>query len=295
MRFVLDAQPLAIKTIHALRYINVLTVKKIMHRITKNAVFINESMIFSILEYHRMYLFLKLVQFIKKTHGQRVMNYAGATKAPIQCTSVCTQTDMSWVGAQPVTRKLCPAASVTSRPVPSISRSVGTTTRVADVKKTVAPAKSSSPKKDPKSSKPSSPKVCLDQESDAAYFTVKTHTGKSKENSPVTSVHISPIKFKESILNKERLKRSFQASDFLPETEISPSRSEMKKHKVKKVDKNIMFSEVHKQRPRADDFFGDDPQYSNQTDVSLTSASDLETHVKNKGKVKKNIIRLPVD
>ena len=63
----LDAQPLAIKTIHALRYINVLTVKKTMHRITKkNAVFINESMIFSILEYHRIYLFLKLVQFIKK-------------------------------------------------------------------------------------------------------------------------------------------------------------------------------------------------------------------------------------
>ena len=43
MRFVLDAQPLAIKTIHALRYINVLTVTKTMHRITKNAVFINES------------------------------------------------------------------------------------------------------------------------------------------------------------------------------------------------------------------------------------------------------------
>ena len=65
MRFVLDAQPLAIKTIHALRNINVLTVKKTMHRITKNAVFINESMIFSILEYHRKYLFLKLVLFIK--------------------------------------------------------------------------------------------------------------------------------------------------------------------------------------------------------------------------------------
>ena len=48
----------------------------------KNAVFINESMILSILVYHRMYLFLKLVQFIKKTHGQRVMNYAGTTKAP---------------------------------------------------------------------------------------------------------------------------------------------------------------------------------------------------------------------
>ena len=51
-----------------------------------------------------------------------------------------------------------------------------------------------------------------------------------------------------------------------------------------------MFSEVHKQRPRADDFFGDIPQCSNQTDVLLTSASDLETNVKSRGKVKKNII-----
>ena len=58
----------------------------------KKCSFINESMIFSIWEYHRMYLFLKLVQFIKKTHGQRVMKYAGTPKAPIQCTSVCTQT-----------------------------------------------------------------------------------------------------------------------------------------------------------------------------------------------------------
>ena len=117
------------------------------------------------------------------------MNYSGTTKAPRQCTSVCTQTDVSWVGAQPVT----PKQQVTSRPVPSISRSVGTTTRVADVKKTVAPAKSSPPKKDPKSSKPSSTKVCPDHESDAAYFSVKTHKGKSKENFPVTSMHISPI------------------------------------------------------------------------------------------------------
>ena len=233
----------------------------------------------------------------QKSHGQRVMSYAGAAKAPIQNTSVCTQTDVSWVGAQPVTRKQRPAASVTSRPVPSVSRSVGTTTRVADAQKPVAPARSSPPKKDKTSNKPSSPKVSPvhESESDSAYFTVKTHKGKRKENSPVTSVHISPIKFKDSILNKERLKRSYQASDFLPETESSPSRSELKKHKVKKVDKNIMFSEVHKQRPRADDFFGDIPQCSNQTDVLLTSASDLETNVKSRGKVKKNIIRLPVD
>ena len=74
-----------------------------------------------------------------------------------------------------------PAASVTSRPVPSVSRSVGTTTCVVDVKH-VVPPKSSPPKKDTKSSKPSSPKVSPVHESDAAYFTGKTPKGKIKEN-----------------------------------------------------------------------------------------------------------------
>ena len=97
------------------------------------------------------------------------------------------------------------------------------------------------------------------------------------------------------MLNKEQLKRLYQALNFLPDVEISPRRSDLMKNKVKKVDKNIMFSDIHKQRPSADDFFGDIPQCSNQTDVSLTYASDLETNVKSKGKVKKNIIRLPVD
>ena len=44
-----------------------------------------------------------------------------------------------------------------------------------------------------------------------------------------------------------------------------------------------------------DGFFDGAPQYFNQTYVSSTSASVLETNVKSKGKVKKNIIRLPVD
>ena len=121
-----------------------------------------------------------------------------------------------------------------------------------------------------------------------------TYQEKNKGSTPVTSVTISPIKFKTSISNKERLKRSYQASDFLSDVDISHSRSELMKNKVKKVEKN-MFSEVHNQRPRADDFFVDYPQCSNQSDVSLTSASDLGTNVKSEGKVKKNIIRLPVD
>ena len=240
--------------------------------------------------------FFEARKVYQQTHGQKVVNYAGAVSVPTQTASVCTQTDVSWVGPEPVTRRQRPAASVTNRPVPSVSRSVGTTTRVADVKKTAAPARSSPAKKGEKSSKPSSPKQqsAPVPESDA-YFTIKTNRGKVKENSPITNVRISPIKFKESMLKKERLKRSYQASDFLPDVEISPSRSDLIKNKVKKVDKNIMFSEIHKQRPRADDFFGDVPQCSNQTDVSLTSASDLETNVKSGGKVKKNIIRLPVD
>ena len=43
------------RTIHALRNMNALTVEKSMHHI--NAVVINESMIFSIFEYHRMFFF----------------------------------------------------------------------------------------------------------------------------------------------------------------------------------------------------------------------------------------------
>ena len=84
----------------------------------------------------------------QRTHGQRVMSYAGAAKTLIQSTSVYTQTVVSWIGAQLVTRKQRPAASVSSRPVPSVSRSVGTPTRGADVQKPVAPVRSSPPKKD---------------------------------------------------------------------------------------------------------------------------------------------------
>ena len=86
------------------------------------------------------------------------MSYAGAAKTPIQNTAVCTQTDVSWVGAQYVTRKQRAAASVTSRSVPSVSRSVGTPTRGADVQQPVAPTSPSPPKKDKTPNKPSTPK-----------------------------------------------------------------------------------------------------------------------------------------
>ena len=38
-----------------------------------------------------------------------MMNYAGSAKAPIQRTLVCTQTDVSWVGTEPVTQRQRPA------------------------------------------------------------------------------------------------------------------------------------------------------------------------------------------
>ena len=120
------------------------------------------------------------------------MNYAGAIRAPTLTTSVCTQTDVSRV--EPVTRRQRPAVSVTSRPVLSISRSVGTTTRVVYVKNTAAPARSSPAKKGEKSSKPSLPNQhsAPVPESDA-YFTIKTNKGKVQEKFPIANVKVSPI------------------------------------------------------------------------------------------------------
>ena len=64
--------------------------------------------------------FFEARQVYQKTHGQRMMSYAGATKAPLQSSSVCTQTDVSQVGTQPVTHRQRLAAPSTSRPVPSV-------------------------------------------------------------------------------------------------------------------------------------------------------------------------------
>ena len=121
-----------------------------------------------------------------------VMNYAGAIRATIQSASVCTQTDVSWVRAQPVARKQRPAAPVTSRPVLPVSRPVGPTTRVADVNKTVALVKSSPLKKGELSSKPSSPKQRdAPAHESYVYFTVKTHKGKVRRV-PLSPVYTSP-------------------------------------------------------------------------------------------------------
>ena len=98
-RLVLDAQRLDTRTIHALRNINVLTVENSMHHITRNVVFINESMLFSILEYHKTYIFFEARAIYKNTSLTEGDELCWATKAPIQCTSVCTQCVLGWGAA----------------------------------------------------------------------------------------------------------------------------------------------------------------------------------------------------
>ena len=92
----------------------------------------------------RVSIFLsRLRKNYQQAHGQRVVNNAGVVNTETQSTSIPTHTDVSLVGPEPVTRKQRLSVSVTNRSVVSVSRSVKTTTRVADVKKTMAPVNSS--------------------------------------------------------------------------------------------------------------------------------------------------------
>ena len=66
-KFVLDAQRLAIKTVHALRISSVLIVEKNMHLIiTKCRFYIREYDIQHIIEYRRIFIFLKLETSINR-------------------------------------------------------------------------------------------------------------------------------------------------------------------------------------------------------------------------------------
>ena len=56
---------------------------QIIHSIIKNAVSISVNILLDILRVSNIVSFLKPVQFIKNTHGQRVVNYDGVTKAMI--------------------------------------------------------------------------------------------------------------------------------------------------------------------------------------------------------------------
>ena len=120
-----DARKLVIRMIRVPKHSNALTVENVILHIEKKCSIYKRRYDIQSIRVSKNVSFFEACTIYQKTHGQRAMSYAGAAKPPIQGTSVCTQTDVSWVGAQPVTRKQRPAASVTSRPVPSVSRSVG--------------------------------------------------------------------------------------------------------------------------------------------------------------------------
>ena len=102
------------------------------------------------------------------------MNYAGATKAPTQCTSVhrpmCRGLGLSLLHGSNILLLLLLAGQF------HLSHDQWALPLVWWM------SKSSPPKKDTKSSKPSSPKISPVHECGAAYFTLKTHKGKNKEN-----------------------------------------------------------------------------------------------------------------
>ena len=118
-----------------------------------------------------------------------------------------------------------------------------------------------------------------------------------------TSTKLSPNKTKDSSKQPLKikktaptvnLKRSYKASDFLgsTSTESSPARPTAKS-KMKKVDKEISFSDMAaKARPIASDFFEDEEYHALCEDVE-TLTSDMKT-VKEKDReyLKKGMIRL---
>ena len=83
-----DAWKLVIRMIRVPKLSNVLTAENVILHIARNAVFIKGSMTFSQSECPRIFLFFEARTIYQKTHGYRVMSYAGDAKALIQSTSV---------------------------------------------------------------------------------------------------------------------------------------------------------------------------------------------------------------
>ena len=118
--------------------------------------------------------------------------------------------------------------------------------------------------------------------------TTKLSPAKTKDSSK------QPLKIKKTAPTVN-LKRTYKASDFLgsTSTESSPARPTAKT-KMKKVDKEISFSDMAaKTRPMALDFFDDNDYHALCEDVE-TLTSGLKT-VKEKDRefLKKGMIRLP--
>ncbi len=288
--------------------------------------------------------FFEARKVYEQTHGKKVMDYAAAAaNAPVQVASICVQTDVTWLGPNPITKK---QATVPSKPVNAASRSVGTSACADDIAAITAAIPSSSKQslpakkhanqkrdqnngtsaqaktrskspargsgvqkvkptdnvknKEKAPARESGQKVnptVKDKEKTLAPESVKPvkQTVKDKEKSKGSSsspVPISPIQFREALARREGLKRTYKASDFLVESELSPSRTVSKKTKSKTVDKDVTYSNVHKQRPVAEDYFMPN-QYDvlqEDLDARVISASDLKK--KTTETLKKGLIKL---
>ena len=259
-------------------------------------------------------------------HGQKDMNFANVVKNSVHVTSVSvsTQSDMYmyWNGSELVTRKdplldstkskaavtqtvktattHAAASSSTATTVSKPASKPGSTVNAAkqaEIRSQLA--KHNPPKTDKREKTKTDPSV-----QNPAKQKQNVDHGKGNKVKDKSTTKQIPVKNK-IVLSKEQwksmkktppinLKRTYKASDFSSSTstETSPNRPTAKS-KMKKVDKEISFSDMAaKARPIASDFFEDEEYHALCEDVE-TLTSDMKT-VKEKDReyLKKGMIRL---
>ena len=258
-------------------------------------------------------------------HGQKDMNFANVVKNSVHVTSVSvsTQSDMYmyWNGSELVTRKDPLLDSTKSKAVVTQTVKTATTHAVASSSTATTVSKPASkpgstdaakqaeirsqlakhnpPKTDKREKTKTDPSV-----QNPAKQKQNVDHGKGNKVKDKSTTKQIPVKNK-IVLSKEQwksmkktppinLKRTYKASDFSSSTstETSPNRPTAKS-KMKKVDKEISFSDMAaKARPIASDFFEDEEYHALCEDVE-TLTSDMKT-VKEKDReyLKKGMIRL---
>ena len=263
-----------------------------------------------------------------QSHGQKDLHFANAVKKPSHVTtvSVSTQSDMYmyWNGSELVTRKdplldstkskaavtqtvktattHAAASSSTATTVSKPASKPGST--VNAVKQAQAEIRSQLAKHNlPKTDKREKTKTDSSVQNSAKQKQ-KTTSLKGNQLNEKTITKQSPDKTKDSSRQQLKikkttptvnLKRTYKASDFLgsTSTESSPARPTAKT-KMKKVDKEISFSDMAaKTRPMALDFFDDNDYHALCEDVETLTSGLKTVKEKDREYLKKGMIRLP--
>ena len=263
-----------------------------------------------------------------QSHGQKDLHFANAVKKPSHVTtvSVSTQSDMYmyWNGSELVTRKdpllnstkskaavtqtvktattHAAASSSTATTVSKPASKPGST--VNAVKQAQAEIRSQLAKHNPpKTDKREKTKTDTSVQNSAKQKQ-KTTSLKGNQLNEKTITKQSPDKTKDSSRQQLKikkttptvnLKRTYKASDFLgsTSTESSPARPTAKT-KMKKVDKEISFSDMAaKTRPMALDFFDDNDYHALCEDVETLTSGLKTVKEKDREYLKKGMIRLP--